>query len=72
MSWEGTVCACGNHKERESLLCRECEEAFRETPEMRTYLHPGSRWQARRNAAILLLALARRRPRAWVKRVVNT
>ncbi len=70
MSWEGTVCACGGVKERESLLCRECEEAFRHTPEMRMYLHPGSRWQSRRNAAILLLALARRRPRAWAG-VVN-
>ena len=65
MSWEGTVCACGNHKERETLLCGDCEGAFMDTPEMRMYLHPGSRWQARRNAAIVLLALARRRPRAW-------
>lgn len=70
MTWDGTVCACGNHKERETLLCGECERAFMDTPEMRTYLHPASRWQARRSAAIVLLALARRRPRAWAG-VVN-
>ena len=61
MSYEDTNCPCGDAKERETMLCKHCEEYFAQTTELATLktLH----WpiEAKRVAAVRLLSMARRR-----------
>lgn len=61
MSWEDTKCPCGGRKERETLLCGECETHLSGTMEMRAYKRPELGPMERRWAVIRLLSMARRR-----------
>jgi hypothetical protein len=62
MSYEDTNCPCGGKKERETMLCADCMKAFADTPDMKVFLDPIKYGvDARRPAAILLCAKARRR-----------
>lgn len=61
MAYEDTHCPCGGHKERETMLCRECEQEFAEKPESRVLRDPTTGWAQRRGAAIRLIAMSRKR-----------
>jgi hypothetical protein len=61
MSYENTSCPCGGRKERETMLCTPCIAATEGTIES-AVMHDTTRtWQTRRNAAIRLIAMARKR-----------
>jgi hypothetical protein len=62
VSWEDAKCPCGGRKERETLVCGECETHLAGTMEMQVYrtMTTDDRGE-RRWAAIRLLAMARRR-----------
>jgi hypothetical protein len=61
MSYENTSCPCGGRKERETMLCAPCIAATEGTIEA-AVMHDTTRtWQTRRNAAIRLIAMARKR-----------
>jgi hypothetical protein len=61
MSYEDTACPCGGKKERETLICAECQKAFAHTFEFKRVYDLTEESQCRRTAAIKLLAMARRR-----------
>ena len=61
MSWENGQCVCGGRKQRETMLCAECERALANRPEMATLKDGKLSKQFRRRAAFELLALARDR-----------
>jgi hypothetical protein len=61
MSFENRDCPCGLSKEPETMLCTQCHDAFEERPEMRTFNDAHSPRDLRRQAAIILCTLARRR-----------
>ena len=63
MSYEDTNCPCGDNKERDTMLCGTCMEAFKDRREMKTFLDGNEPVEYRRHAAIILLALARGRKR---------
>jgi hypothetical protein len=60
MAYENRECPCGGKKERETMLCQACQETFHDTVEVAAL---NQEWpvEARRNAAIRLLSMARRR-----------
>jgi hypothetical protein len=61
MSYENTSCPCGGRKERETMLCRDCQDHTASTIEA-AVMHDITRtWQTRRNAAIRLISMARKR-----------
>ena len=61
MSYENNQCPCGGRKERETMLCAPCVAATEITIES-AVMHDTTRtWQARRNAAIRLIAMVRKR-----------
>jgi hypothetical protein len=63
MSYENTSCPCGDKKPTDTMLCDACLTSFagrRELTDMRDSTMPVE-W--RRNAAIILLQLARSRNR---------
>jgi len=62
MSYENTSCPCGGKKPTDTMLCDECNEAFKDRPEMR-YLDPQWSTESRRHDAIILVSLARKRKR---------
>ena len=61
MSYENTACPCGQKKERETMICAGCRETFSGTSYLKTSEDGTLSWEARRSAAITLLAMARRR-----------
>ena len=61
MSYENTACPCGGKKERETMICADCQIAFADTREMKTVNDTTEPPWSRRPAAIRLLAMARRR-----------
>jgi hypothetical protein len=61
MAYEDDNCVCGGKKDRETMLCAECQQAFAAAPEMKHYQDPALRISFRRSCAIALLAMARRR-----------
>lgn len=61
MSYENTNCPCGCRKERETMLCRDCQTYTASTIETAVMSDAGRSWQTRRNAAIRLLSIARSR-----------
>lgn len=61
MSFEDTKCPCGGVKNRDSMLCHDCEHHLANVREMAVYKDESYPVQSRRNAAIGLLSLARRR-----------
>ena len=61
MSFDGTVCPCGDKKPSGTMLCCGCEEAFANHPSMRSFNDKSIDRELRRHAAITLLTLARDR-----------
>jgi hypothetical protein len=61
MAYENTECPCGGKKERETMLCQACQKTFWDTVEMAALNNQNWPVEARRNAAIRLLSMARRR-----------
>jgi len=68
MSYEDTNCACGDKKERDTMLCAACMETFKDRREMALFLDANEPVHVRRHCGIILLALARRRK----SRMANT
>ncbi len=66
MSYEDTNCPCGDRKPTDTMLCATCEKAFGNTREMEVF-KSGLPVENRRNAGIMLLALARNRKRMGVR-----
>jgi ribosomal protein L32 len=63
MSYENTECPCGGKKQRETLVCAECERQFADTYEMKSFRDLTEPPWSRRPSAIRLLSMARRRNR---------
>ena len=61
MSYENTSCPCGGRKERETILCLDCQDQTASTIEAAVMNDASRSWQTRRNAAIRLLSIARGR-----------
>jgi hypothetical protein len=61
MSYENTNCPCGEKKPTDTMLCDACNAHFADRREMADYQNGGLKVEWRRGAAIILLALARRR-----------
>jgi len=61
MSYSNTSCPCGGRKPADTMLCTDCVSAFSETPTMAIFLDPTKSFEARRPAAIRLIAMSRRR-----------
>lgn len=72
MSYENTHCPCGNSKPPDTMLCDACMADLKDRPEMATFLSDDL-VELRRNAALILLALARGRKRRMVNKelIVN-
>jgi hypothetical protein len=63
MSYEDTQCPCGGTKLNKTLLCCECEVAFAQRPELAAFKNEELSPPLRRQAALILLVLARGRKR---------
>ncbi len=61
MSFDNTHCVCGGRKLVETMLCGDCETFVVGTPDRARMDDPSAPWQARRGAAIRVLAQARQR-----------
>ena len=62
MSYDDTGCPCGGKKKRQTMLCQECNETFKDHPSMKVFnSEPGVASDYRRQAAIILLTLSRKR-----------
>ena len=66
MSYEGTTCPCGGKKESNTMLCSGCMDTFAGHSAMTSFLDRKGDVETRRNAAMILLALARGRQRQYV------
>lgn len=62
MSYEDTNCVCGDRKPTDTMLCDTCMEYLKDRREMAT-LRSADPVELRRNAATILLTLARGRKR---------
>lgn len=60
MSYENNSCPCGNKKPTDTLLCDDCFSCFSGRKEMAIFAGKAGP-EIRRNAAIILLMLSRRR-----------
>lgn len=63
MAYEDTKCPCGDKKPTDTMLCDACNAHFAARREMAEYQNPALRGDYRRNAAIILVSLARCRKR---------
>lgn len=63
MSYEDTKCPCGGKKERQTMLCSECVAAFNDRRELTEYQDGTLPLGYRRNAALILIALSKKRKR---------
>jgi hypothetical protein len=63
VSYENTSCPCGGKKPCDTMLCDGCNEAFKDRTEMRDYQDIYLSLELRRNAAVILVTLARKRRR---------
>jgi len=63
MSYSDEKCPCGGKKQRDTMICADCETAFAERHEMTRYKDETVAIDLRRHAAIILLSLARGRKR---------
>lgn len=61
MSYENQQCPCGGRKPRETMLCDDCKSALADRSELQDYLDQRLSLDYRRNAALVLLSLAKRR-----------
>lgn len=66
MSYENTKCPCGGTKERETMLCADCEEYLADRKEMKVYRDIQHPLEYRRSAAIILILLSMVRKRKSV------
>lgn len=64
MAYEDTKCPCGLKKLTDTMLCDDCNSHFSTRREMNDYQDPKLPLLARRNAAVILVTLARGRLRA--------
>lgn len=69
MSWEDTNCPCGDRKERETMLCKSCEDYLASHPAMKHFRDTECPVAGRRHAAIVLLTCARSRKRHQARQV---
>ena len=67
MSYENTECPCGGRKERETMLCHECEAAFAGESDFRIIKDDSFSFSARRGAAITLLSKSRTRRTPYLR-----
>lgn len=63
MSYEDTICPCGGKKERDTMLCPQCETDLADHPSMKVFKDMGAGIASGQHAAIVLLALSRSRHR---------
>lgn len=63
MAYEDTNCPCGGKKERETMLCADCQTAFADNVQMKILRDASALFEWKRSSAIALLSLARRRNR---------
>lgn len=63
MTFENASCPCGSKKERQTMLCGDCCDAFKDRREMKYFSDQKEKADMRRHCALILLALARRRNR---------
>jgi len=61
MSYEDHRCPCGDRKERETMLCNKCVNAFQDHPEMNAYQDVSRSWDDRRRSAIALVSMSHKR-----------
>lgn len=61
MSFNNTKCPCGGRKEPQTFLCPACVIAFSDRPEMSDYMDERLGLDLRRDAAFVLLSLAKKR-----------
>lgn len=61
MAYDDTNCPCGEQKERQTLICKHCESAFRNTIEYKGYANERINTRMRRGCAIRLLSMSRQR-----------
>jgi hypothetical protein len=65
MSYEDTNCPCGGTKERQTMICHQCQTTFAATTEMAALNIPEWPIEAKRVAAIRLLSMCRRRKQTY-------
>lgn len=63
MSYEDTHCPCGGKKPTDTMLCDLCVDYLKDRREMKEMSDITLRVDYRRSAAVILIALARRRTR---------
>lgn len=61
MSYEGTTCPCGDKKAPGTMLCDGCMTEFADHSAMATFQDTTLCHESRRQAAIILVTLARKR-----------
>ena len=61
MSYEGIICPCGDKKPTNTMLCQTCLSIFADHTAMTAFKDDTKGPESRRNAAIILLTLARGR-----------
>lgn len=72
MSYEDQHCPCGGRKERQTMLCVDCVSTFSDRAEIKDYQDRSLPLDWRRNSALILLSLARKRTgRLFVSRETN-
>lgn len=67
MSYENTACPCGGQKEPGTMLCQACVEEFKHHPSMEAFNDLGAGPEYRRQAALILISLSRRRIKVKVR-----
>jgi hypothetical protein len=65
MAYEDTKCPCGDKKPTDTMLCPSCIAHLAERPEMASFQNLKASIEYRRQAAIILVTLARRRKRLY-------
>lgn len=63
MAYEDTKCPCGDKKPTDTMLCDTCVDYFKDRREMAEYQDGKLSLEYRRNAAVILVTLARGRKR---------
>ena len=61
MSYENEKCPCGDKKLTDTMLCGACEAVVAGTFDRVEMVDPAASFESRRNAAIRVLSVARRR-----------
>lgn len=64
MSYENTSCPCGGKKQRETMLCQDCQDHLADTNELAAMNDTARPMQTRRSNAIRVLSMARKRKKS--------